>query len=73
MIRYIMRVILKPDHQKMSVLETIRYGPAMTGNGEDNYLCGACQFVLCKNVRSAQVIGIVIRCPRCKAYNVRQD
>lgn len=40
------------------------------GQGQDNYLCGACGNVLCENVHRGQVINIVFVCPKCGNYNV---
>jgi hypothetical protein len=36
--------------------------PAFTGNGITDYVCGACNAVLCTRMRSGQLRGMVFRC-----------
>lgn len=45
-------------------------GPFMEGAGPVNLTCGNCDFHLAKNVDSvASIRNMVLKCPRCKAYN----
>jgi predicted RNA-binding Zn-ribbon protein involved in translation (DUF1610 family) len=40
------------------------------GEGSNNYLCGACQNVLCEKVNRGQVVNIVFKCPNCGNFNI---
>jgi hypothetical protein len=42
------------------------------GDGDDNYLCGACKNVLCEHVSRGQISNIVFRCPNCGNFNILQ-
>ncbi len=39
------------------------------GDGECNYLCGACREVLCRGVDRSQITGLVFKCPKCQSFN----
>jgi hypothetical protein len=76
-------VIPKPEHA--SILEHNQDAPFnsfVTGNGSDNYVCGNCGAVLCKNIVREKALGagkvklasiakegIVLKCPYCDNYN----
>jgi DNA-directed RNA polymerase subunit RPC12/RpoP len=41
------------------------------GDGEgDNYLCGACENIICKNVARGQLVNTTVQCPNCGSYNI---
>lgn len=68
---YQMEVIAEPEHGSASVLVFGKNGPysIIESDGSDNYLCGACRNVICRNVTRGQIINIVFKCPNCNAYN----
>lgn len=41
----------------------------MQGQGDTDYLCGACDATLANSVNRSQIISIVIKCGNCNAYN----
>ena len=67
---YTMKVISKPKEGAASrVLMMTRKNPVIKGDGEDNYLCGKCKFVICENIKHGQIIDVVFKCPNCESYN----
>jgi len=71
MANYQMEIIPEPKPGTASVL--IRSGkgtlPIIKGQGDVNYVCGACHTVICEHVERGQIINIVFKCPQCQAYN----
>jgi predicted RNA-binding Zn-ribbon protein involved in translation (DUF1610 family) len=67
-----MQVIPEPKAGQASVLAFTKTGPyaLIVGNGDVNYLCGACQNVICERVQRGQVAGIVFKCPNCGSFNL---
>lgn len=43
--------------------------PFIEGKSDDNYLCGVCNNLLCKNISRGQIINLVFKCPNCGAFN----
>ncbi|MNJ58121.1 hypothetical protein D3C77_537420 [compost metagenome] len=37
-----------------------------------DYICGACSVVLAEGVLRGAIVGMVLRCPKCKSYNQLQ-
>lgn len=71
MSNYQMEVIPEPAQGTASVLVFSKKGPyaIINGQGSDNYLCGACQNVICMNVDRGQIINLVFKCPNCDSFN----
>jgi len=63
-----MEVIPKPKEGTMAVFKLGKEGK-IEGEGNDNYLCGACGNIICKNVNRGQLINLVFVCPNCGSYN----
>lgn len=71
MSNFIMQVIPKPNPGTASVLifkEKGKYA-IIKGQGNDNYLCGVCQNIICENVDRGQIKYLVFKCPNCDNYN----
>jgi len=67
---YKMLVIPEEETKNQSVLILTRKGvPLFKGNSSDNYLCGACDTVMCENVSRGQFINLVFKCSNCGAFN----
>ena len=68
---YQLEVIPKPMEGTASVLITDQPAPFvfMKGPGSANFLCGACQSILCEGMERGQIVQIVFRCPQCGSYN----
>jgi hypothetical protein len=66
---YRLKVIPKPDNPNTTVLRVRFRGPAVVGDGPDNYLCGACGKILCKNIAHGQIASVVFNCDDCGSYN----
>lgn len=66
-----MKVIPKPKEGTASVLVQEEKGkhPFFKGDGEDNYLCGECGFILCENIKHGQITAVVLKCPNCGSCN----
>lgn len=48
---------------------TSRTAPAVTGEGNTDYVCGACATVICRSMRQGEVDGVAFRCPQCWRVN----
>ncbi|HYD40202.1 MAG TPA: hypothetical protein VEB43_05190 [Anaeromyxobacter sp.] len=48
---------------------TSRTAPAVTGEGNTDYVCGACGTVVCRSMRQGEVDGVAFRCPQCWRVN----
>ena len=68
---YIMKVIHKPKEKTASVLVLTKKKSAIKGDGEDNYICGKCKFVICENIKHGQILDaiFVFKCPNCESYS----
>lgn len=70
---YSMEIIPKPKEGTASVFswsgEKGKFA-VIKGEGNDNYICGACGNVICQNVNRGQIIDLVIACPNCGSYNI---
>ncbi len=67
---YKMSVIPEEETENQSVLILTRKGvPLFKGDSSDNYLCGACDTVMCENVSRGQFINLVFKCSNCGAFN----
>ena len=69
---YLMEVIPKPKEGSATVFNFKKKGRfvVIKGKGNDNYLCGTCRNVICKNVNRGQISNIVFKCPNCDSYNL---
>jgi hypothetical protein len=72
MSNFIMQVIPEPKPGTASVLIFAKKGKFtfIKSQGSDNYLCGACENVICENVDRGNIINLVFRCPNCDSYNI---
>jgi len=61
-------VIPEPKAGTRSFL-TIPSGPIIIGQGDDNYVCGACGNVLAQAVTFGQIRNIVFKCNKCGAFS----
>lgn len=43
--------------------------PAMRGEGDTDYVCGACGVVLCEKLDAGQIEFLVFKCPACGAHS----
>ena len=63
----------EPKQHTASVLEFSGEKEAfeafIKGEGNDNYVCGKCSAVLCKNIIHGSVKNFVFKCPFCDSYN----
>jgi len=66
---YVLEVIPKPKEGTATIFEQKNKEPFVSGDAEDNYLCGNCLFILGKNVLRKQLKGIVLICPKCGKFN----
>ena len=68
---FAMKIIPKAKEGTAAVLIFARKGRyvIISGGGSDNYLCGACENIICKNVNRGQIINLVFKCPNCGEYN----
>lgn len=67
-----MKVIPKPKEEAATIFiapEGKKFA-FIKSSGNDNYLCGTCNFIICENVDPGQVMNIVFKCPNCGSYNV---
>jgi hypothetical protein len=70
---FLMKVIPEPSPGSASILVFEKRGrhSMMTGQGEDNYLCGLCKNVICETLLKGTVIqNIVFKCPNCDSFNI---
>ena len=67
-----MKIIPKPKDGTATILKLSKNGKfhLIKGHGYDNYLCGACNNIICKNVERGQIVNIVFECPNCHNYNL---
>jgi hypothetical protein len=66
-----MDVIPPPQEGTAAILILSKKGKfsIINGQGDDNYQCGACENIICKNVVRGQIINLVFVCPNCGSYN----
>ena len=71
MTNYQMDVIPEPKPGTASVLVFAKTGKfaIMRGVGTTNFLCGACQNVICEGMERGQITEIVFKCPNCGSFN----
>jgi predicted RNA-binding Zn-ribbon protein involved in translation (DUF1610 family) len=67
-----MEVIPEPRSGEASVLVLDKSGPyaIIRGEGDVDYVCGACQNVICEGAGRGQVISLVFKCPNCGSFNL---
>ncbi len=67
----LLEIIPKPKEGTATILIFTQKGRyvIMSGEASDNYLCGACENTICKNVSRGQIINLVFKCPNCGEYN----
>jgi hypothetical protein len=72
MANYQMEVIPEPAQGTASVLVFDKKGQyvIIKGQGHDNFLCGACQNVICEGINEGQINNLVFKCPNCDSYNL---
>lgn len=63
-----MQVVPPQDLGGRTPLET-PVAPAITGKGENDYVCGTCGSTLMQHVRYTQVRDLVLHCSRCGSTN----
>ena len=63
-----MKVLKKTDPAKQAILEAT-VAPVIRSTGINDYVCGSCETVLLESIGYKQVVGLVIRCACCGAYN----
>lgn len=67
---YKMLIIPEEKTKTESVFVLTNKGiPLFKGDGNDNYVCGVCNEVICKNITRGQFIGLVFKCSNCEAFN----
>lgn len=68
----IMEVIPEPKQGTAAVLASGKKGKIalITGHGNDNYLCGTCNNVICEKVIRGQIVNLVFKCPNCDSFNI---
>jgi len=72
--KYNLEVIPEPEKNTRVILVNINKIPVFKGQGDDNYYCGSCGFLLCEKIHRTQIKNIVLKCPGCKAFNeIRGD
>lgn len=68
-----MDVYPEPKSHTAAVLifsgEKEAFNPFVIDHGNDNYVCGKCSAVLCKNIIHGSVKNLVFKCPFCDSYN----
>ena len=66
------KVIPKPKEGEGAIIQDSkgRDSPFLVGEGTDNYLCGKCKFVICKNMNQGQIRDLIFVCPKCNSYNL---
>ena len=72
MTNYSMDIISKPEEGTASILSWAGEKgtfAVIKGEGNDNYICGVCNNVICQNVNRGQISNLVIICPNCGNYN----
>lgn len=67
-----MEVVPEPEPGEASVLTLGKSGrhPIIRGDGDVDYLCGACRNVICEGVWRGQIINLVFKCPDCSSFNL---
>ena len=61
-------IIPEPREGSRTVIDS-KVSPVFKGEGDVNYMCGACGAILAEKVRRGQVRNIVVRCPKCGQYS----
>ena len=71
MSNYTVKEIPEPEEGTESVLIFKKKGrySIISGGGSDNYLCGVCENIICKDVNRGQIMNLVFQCPDCGEYN----
>lgn len=70
MTKYSLEVIPEPEEGSETVFQTNQGEDFIfIEGGDDSYLCGACNKILCENVNRGQMMNIVFKCPKCGNYN----
>lgn len=69
-----LKVIPEPDPNTMSILEPSgkileEKSPISIGDGDTDYICGECDWLLLSGIEEDQVQSMVFKCPNCGAYN----
>jgi DNA-directed RNA polymerase subunit RPC12/RpoP len=68
------KVIPEPAEGTRSVMFTAKQVPLIRDEGDLNYVCGSCDFVLVKDANQEQlVVDIVVKCPKCGSFNEIDD
>jgi len=68
--KMILKVIPEPEPNSRAILVPPRgVSPVIKGTGDLDLLCGQCNEKLVEGIVEGQVQNIVIRCPKCNAYN----
>ena len=63
--------IVPSQKTKTSLLLISNFGdPVLTGNKQNNFICGACDTLLCKRVNHKDIENYTIKCFNCKQLNV---
>jgi len=72
MTNYSMEVVPKMEISNVGIFTSGPKGkvPLIQGKGEDNYLCGACENIIGKNVDRGQMVNTTVQCPNCGSYNI---
>jgi uncharacterized ferredoxin-like protein len=68
---YQMQVIPEPKAGTASVLVFDKKGKfvMIQGSGSANFLCGACQNIICQSMERGQIVNLVFKCPNCGSFN----
>lgn len=66
-----MEVIAEPKPGTASVFITDQPSGFvyMHGQGSVDFVCGACEGIICEGMERGQLVQLVFRCPNCKSYN----
>jgi len=71
MTQFKLQVIPEPAQGTAAVLIPSTTGPIplMQGQGDNDFLCGACDNVIVKGLDGGQISEIVLKCPNCGSFN----
>jgi len=66
-----LNIVPKPLPNTRTVLEFSKdfQGPFFRGEGDIDYICGNCGYVLAEGLKEGQIRNIVVHCPKCGMYN----
>jgi hypothetical protein len=68
--KIVLKVIPEPAPETKTVLvPKPNVLPVIKGVGNIDLLCGSCNEILVEGISEGQIRNIVIRCPKCEAYN----